>query len=454
MKKIFLTQKEHFLTGKTRSYASRAEALERLESAIKKYQQDIQEALYEDLHKSPLESYVSEVHFVLSEIQFFRKKLKSLMKKRPRKAGLLNFPARAYLQPEPLGTILIISPWNYPFQLLISPLVGAIAAGNTVILKPSEISVHTSKIIEKLIQETFDSNYIAVIQGGVQETSDLLSLPFDHIFYTGSSQVGKIVMQKASENLCPVTLELGGKSPCFVFEAKDLELTSRRIVWGKFFNAGQTCIAPDYLLVSKNLKQPLIKELIARIHEFYGASVKESQDFGRIINHKHFDRLDDLIVKEDLLYGGEVDREKRFISPTLLKADKDSKIMEDEIFGPLLPILEFETYKEAIEFVRSRPKPLATYIFSDNKSIIDSILENVSAGGVTINDTLVHISAKDLPFGGVGNSGMGAYHGVHSFNVFSHLKPVLKRYKVLDLELRYPPYKGKLSKLKKLLKWT
>lgn len=450
---IFEAQKQSCRQRKLHSYEARILALERLKEAILQSSDEIEAALKKDLGKSRVEAYISEIQFVISEINYALKHLKKWMKPKRVKTPLVHLPAKSYIVKEPLGTVLIISPWNYPFQLLMAPLVGARAAGNTAILKPSELAPATSRVIAKLISMHFEKDELAVVEGAVQETTWLLELPFDHIFYTGNGNVGRIVMEKAAVNLTPVTLELGGKSPCFIFGRGNIDLTAKRIVWGKFFNTGQTCIAPDYILVDPKYKRDLVEKMEKYIRAFYGSDIKKSPDYGRIVNERHFKRLSELIEPNDLLLGGSTDAKELFIEPTVVNADGGSRIMEDEIFGPLLPVLEFDSFDDALAFVKERPKPLATYVFSNDDTVIERCQAEISAGGMCINDTLIHISTDQLPFGGVGPSGMGRYHGYFSFELFSHLKSVMKRSFFLDLAVRYPPYTGKLKILKWLLKF-
>ena len=442
-------QRELYRSNPTFTFKERMEFLTKLEKSLYKHEKEINQALYDDLKKCTFESQIAEFIFVINEIKMIKKNLKSWMKDKKVKTSWLHFPAKSFIRPEPYGSVLIISPWNYPFQLLFSPLVGAIASGNRVVLKPSELSTNTSKVTAKIIKEVFDPSVVACVEGAVEETTRLLDNKFDYIFYTGNGAVARIVMEKASKNLTPLTLELGGKSPCFVFGHQKLDITAKRIISGKFFNAGQTCIAPDYILVEKERYEELVEKLEKYIIEFFGKDQEKSSSYGRIINERHFDRLKGLYTDEEVLFGNEVNRDDKFISPTLLKANKESKSMEGEIFGPLLPIIQVQNLKEAIDFVVNRDKPLAKYIFSDDEKIVETVLSRVSSGGVTINDTLMHITNDHLPFGGVGESGMGAYHGKTSFDLFSHMKGVFKATTAFDIPLKYPPFFGKL----KLVKW-
>jgi len=366
--------------------------------------------------------------------------------------------SKNFIKSEPLGQVLVISPWNYPFNLALCPVIGAISAGNTIILKPSEISENTAKLIEEMISKYFDEKYFKVILGDSKRTSKLLDFNFNYIFFTGSQNVGKIVMQKAANNLTPLTLELGGKSPCIVDKDIDLDKTVSRIVSGKFMNAGQTCVAPDYLLVNSKIKDKLIEKLIEKIEVFYSKDIKNSNDYERIINEKHFKRVMSYLKDVNIIYGAQSDVKDLFISPTLIDMKniediKDSKVMREEIFGPILPIIEYNNLEEAIGFINLRPKPLALYIFSNNKKIQEKILNETSSGGSCINDTIIHLANINLPFGGVGQSGFGAYHGKSSFDIFSHKKSVLINTNLFDIVMRFPPHKDSgIKMLNKLMK--
>ena len=446
-------QKAFFATGKTKEVQFRKDQLKKLEQAITDYKSAITEALYKDLGKPQFEAIATEVAYCGEEINYILKHLDRWTKNKPVRTPTNFFPAKSLIVPEPLGQVFIISPWNYPFQLVIIPLLGAIAAGNCAILKPSEITPHTSSVLADLIAKTFDPNYITLVEGDKTVAQELLQQKFDHIFYTGGSAVGKIVMKAAAEHLTPVTLELGGKSPCLVEPDIHLEHSARRIVWGKFINAGQTCIAPDYLLVHRSIKEQLVTAMKECLQEFYGENPVESPDYARIVSEKHFDRLSQFLDQEKIIVGGETDAESRYIAPTLLDGVSwDDAVMQEEIFGPILPILEYDDLDSAIATVNSRPKPLALYLFSKDQSKQKQVLQQTSAGGVTLNDTIIHIASTELPFGGVGESGMGAYHGKASFDTFTHYKSVTNRAFWLDIKLRYPPYAGKLKFLKLLFK--
>ena len=361
------------------------------------------------------------------------------------------FPTKSYIMKEPYGTVLIIGPFNYPFQLLIEPLIGAIAAGNTVILKPSEFTPNVSGVIQQIIADAFDPEYINIIQGNADTTQTLLQFPFDYIFFTGSEQVGRVVYGAASKNLTPVTLELGGKSPAIIDESANIKVASERICFGKFTNAGQTCVAPDYLLVNRKVKDELISALKKTITEFYGTNIQDSPDYGRIVNKKHYHRLNELlnIHHPEITFGGQTDIDENFIAPTILEGTTfDSKIMEDEIFGPILPIIAYDDFDEAIDLIRTKPKPLSLYLFSEDENSSERILNELSFGGGAINDTLMHLANPNLPFGGVGASGIGKYHGKYSFDTFSHDKSYIFKSTRLESSLLFPPYKGKFKYIK------
>jgi len=445
-------QRAFFATGKTKDYDFRVSQLQKLSQLIKENEKLILEAVYRDLRKPAIEAFGSEILVTLSEIKYALKHLKTWMK--PQKVGTpLNlFPSSSYIYAEPLGVVLIVAPWNYPFALTIQPLIGAIAAGNCAILKPSEHTPHTSSAIAKIINANFDPNFVTAIEGGIDTNQALLAEKFDHIFFTGGTAIGKIVMQAAAKHLTPVTLELGGKSPCIVDETCDLDITAKRIIWGKFYNCGQTCVAPDYLLVQKKIKPLLIAKLLEYVKVFFGENPQQSADFGRIVNERQFDRLVQLLGEGKILIGGQSDRGDRFIAPTLIdEVSPNSRIMADEIFGPILPILAYDQIAEAIAFVNAQPKPLALYLFSSNKQNQAQVLQSIPFGGGCLNDIIMHLGNPELPFGGVGNSGMGSYHGKSSFDTFTHYKSILKNSFRFDLKWRYPPYKMTLETLKKFI---
>lgn len=445
-------QRRYFNSNATKSYEFRIEQLNKLKNSITANEQKIISALKADLKKSEVESYISEIGLVIKEIDHTVKNLKKWMKPKSLSTSWSLKPASAKLFPEPFGVTLIIAPWNYPFQLAIAPMIGAIAAGNTVILKPSELSVQTEKLLSEVINSTFDSQYIHVFTGGKEVGQDLLKQKFDFIFFTGSTAVGKIVMKAASENLTPVCLELGGKSPCIVDESANLEVAARRVVWGKFFNAGQTCIAPDYLYVHESVKTTFLALLKKNIRNFYGENEMKSNDYGKIISKNHFDRIAKLIDGSKILYGGDKNREEQFISPTLLEVKSwDEKIMKEEIFGPALPVLSYKNLDDVISTIKSKDRPLALYIFSTNVNHTEKIQNELSYGGGCVNDCLLHFSSTEIPVGGVGASGVGKYHGKYSFDTFTHEKAILKKSNLFDLALRYPPYTEKKQKLIKKL---
>ncbi len=444
-------QKKYFAEGRTQNIKHRTEYLSKLDQTIRKHESDIMEALKKDLNKAPFEAYATEIGMVLEEIRYVRKHLREWARPKQVRTPITNFPSISRIYSEPYGVVLIMSPWNYPFQLAISPLVGAVAAGNCAIVKPSNYSPNTSSVIELILSEVFPKEYVAVIQGGREANQSLLEQKFDYIFFTGSVAVGKTVMRAASDHLTPVTLELGGKSPCIVDETANLELAARRIVWGKFLNSGQTCVAPDYLLVHHSVKQKLLDKMKKYIHQFYGEQACTNDSFPKIINEKHFDRLLGLIEGENVVTGGSSSRERRQISPTILdNITWNSPVMAEEIFGPILPVLEFSKLNDVITMVNNHPKPLALYYFTTSKENEKKIISSISYGGGCINDTIMHLATSHMPFGGVGDSGMGRYHGIESFHTFSHKKSVLKKANWLDVPLRYPPYKDHLKTLKKL----
>ena len=380
-----------------------------------------------------------------------RKELKNWSKTKQTDTPLYLFPTKSYIKKEPYGTVLIIGPFNYPVQLVFEPLIGAIAAGNTAIVKPSELTPHVAIVIRDIIEDTFDETYVSVVEGGIEETQTLLSLPFDYIFFTGSEKVGKIVYEAAARKLIPVTLELGGKSPVIVDDTANIKVASERISFGKFTNAGQTCVAPDYILVQRKVKNALKKT----ITEFYGENIEKSPDFGRIVNQKHFNRLNDLIQihKDNVVFGGNSSKEDLYIEPTLLdNITNDNKIMKEEIFGPILPIITYDNFDEVLEIIQSKSKPLSLYLFSEDENMTHRVLEELSFGGGAINDTLMHLANPNLPFGGVGSSGIGQYHGKYSFDTFSHMKSYTFKSTRLESSLFFPPYKGKFKYIKTFFK--
>lgn len=450
---IVSKQRQFFKTGGTLPQAFREEQLNKLRKAIIAYEKPIQQALHQDLNKSAMEAYTTEIAFLLEEISQLQKQLCGLMKPKAVDSGVLQFPAKSYILQEPYGLVLNIAPWNYPFQLSIAPVIGAIAAGNTVIIKPSEFAPHTSNVIAKMIGEFFEESYLAVVEGDVEVNQTLLTHKFDYIFFTGSTNVGKIVMRAASEHLTPVTLELGGKSPCIVDKTADIAQAAKRIMWGKTLNAGQTCIAPDYLLVHNDVKDELITELRRALQGMFGANPLQSQDYPKMISQRHYERVKAFLQDGTAVIGGQVSDATHQISPTVLEGVSwDSPVMQEEIFGAVLPLMTYHDIDQVISEINERAKPLALYLFTKDGSVEDKVLSRVSFGGGCVNDTLMHITNSQLPFGGVGDSGMGAYHGAASFHTFSHAKGILKRGTWLDVPLRYPPYSSqKLAVLKKVL---
>lgn len=451
----FYDSKAFFNTQQTKDISFRKDQLKKLSKAIKSYESDILEALYTDLGKNKVEAYATEIGITLKSIKNARKELKNWTKTKNVDTPLYLFPTKSYIKKEPYGTVLIIAPFNYPFQLVFEPLIGAIAAGNTAIIKPSELTPNVARVIKRLINETFDANYIEVIEGGIEETQTLIHLPFDYVFFTGSENVGKIVYQAASENLVPVTLEMGGKSPVIVDETANIKVASERICFGKFTNAGQTCVAPDYILVHESVKDDLITALSKTLREFYGQNIQQSPDYGRIANLKHYHRLTSLLNSEqmNIVFGGHSDEDERYIEPTLLDhVTSDSAIMQEEIFGPILPILTYQSLDEAIAFIHQRPKPLSLYLFSEDENATQRVINDLSFGGGAINDTLMHLANPKLPFGGVGASGMGRYHGKYSFDTFTHEKSYIFKSTRLESGVHLPPYKGKFKYIKAFFK--
>ena len=436
------------------SVEERVRFLKNLKSEIKLNEEDIYEALDLDLKKPRFETFATEIGFLLNEIELFIKKLRSWSKPKGIRSALINFPSKDYIIFEPYGKVLVISPWNYPFQLALLPAMSAFAAGNSVVLKPSEHTPNTSKLIKKIVEKVFPTELMSVIEGDSKTASKLLEKKWDYIFFTGSVKIGEIVAMAAAKNLTPYTLELGGKSPAIINKDIDLKLASKRIVWGKFLNSGQTCVAPDYLVVHKSIKGALIKELIKRIEKTLGKQLEKTEDFTAIVNEKNFNRLVGLINKNNLIYGGKYDKVKRYISPTIIDSPKmDEEIMKDEIFGPILPVLSFEKIEDIDNIITKNPNPLALYVFSNDKKFNEIIINRYPFGGGAINDTIVHLANSRLPFGGIGNSGIGSYHGKASFELFSHKKSVVNRSTWFDNNLRYAPYKNKLSLVRKIMKY-
>lgn len=452
IEEIVREQQEFFKKGKTYSYEFRKEQLDKLRTSIKSHEQELLDALKKDLNKPAFEAYGTEIGLVLDELSFVRRHLKNWMKPERVHTSLVNFPSKSRIFKDPYGVALIMSPWNYPVLLTLDPLIGAIAAGNCAAVKPSNYSPNVSALIKKMLEEIYPAEYVSVIEGGQEANQSLLSQKFDYIFFTGSVKVGKLVMESASHNLTPVSLELGGKSPCIVDETADLELAAKRIVWGKYINAGQTCVAPDYLLVHEKVKDELLEKIVFTIKKFYGPAPQASESFPKIVNMKHYERLMGLMGSGKVIIGGNGDAKRVQIAPTVLdEVSWDSPVMQEEIFGPILPVLTFSSMKEAMELVNDRPKPLACYYFTRKSERERSLLQKVSFGGGCINDTIMHLVSSHMPFGGVGNSGMGGYHGKDSFDTFSHRKSILKKSSLIDMPLRYPPYKDLYFKMMKMI---
>ena len=438
---ILLKQRSYFRSGATRPVAFRVQMLKKLRSAVKNYEAEIAEALHKDLGKSDFEGFMCEIGLACSEISYLIKHTKRFAAKRRVPTPLPQFASCSYQQLSPYGNTLIMSPWNYPLLLTIEPLSAAISAGNTAIIKPSAYAPETSRILEKLISETFDPAFVAVVTGGREENSALLDEKFDLVFFTGSQNVGKHVLRRTAETLTPAILELGGKSPCIVDDTAKLKLAAKRIVFGKFLNCGQTCVAPDYILCDSKIKDALIEEIVSQIKKQYSHAPLANADYGKIINRKHFERICGLIDEEKLVFGGKTNADTLQIEPTVL-ADVtwDDAVMEQEIFGPVLPVLTYDNPEEIVELLADRPKPLALYIFSEDKRHIKKLSEAIAYGGGCINDTVIHLATSEMGFGGVGESGMGAYHGRAGFEAFSHTKSIVDKKTWMDLPMRYQPY--------------
>lgn len=441
IQEIFNKQKAFFLSNRTKDITFRKEQLKKLLEILKSNEEKLNEAIYADFRKSAFENYETELALVYGEIKTAIRKLGKWSKRKKVRTNLANIPGSSYIYPEPLGTSLIIGAWNYPYQLTLSPLIPAIAAGNTAILKPSELAINTSRVMAEIINNNFEEEFLHVVEGGVDETTELLNQPFDKIFFTGSTRVGKIVMKAAAQHLSDVTLELGGKSPTFILPDANLNVTAKRIAWGKFLNSGQTCIAPDYILIHKSVKDKFLALLVKHIETIHKKEYIDNEAYVTIINEQHFNRLTGLVEKDKIYYGGNFDLKNLVISPTILHGITfNDKIMEDEIFGPILPVIEFENINEMILEVKMRPKPLSLYIFTKNNRVREQILNEISFGGATVNDTILHISNPHLPFGGVGFSGLGKYHDKAGFDTFSHYKSVLRKATWFEPFMKYPPY--------------
>lgn len=452
---LLKSKKKYFSTQETKDISFRKEILKKLQKELIKREADIVKALYNDFKKSEYEAVLTETSIVLAELKMTINKLNSWAKPKRVLPALLNFPSSAKIYKEPYGSVLIISPWNYPYQLAFAPLIGAIAAGNTVVLKPSELTPNTSAITKEIIETVFNTKHVAVIEGAVEVSKELLAKRWDYIFFTGSVSVGKIVAKAAAEYLTPVTLELGGKSPCIIDETANIKLAAKRIVWGKFVNGGQTCIAPDYLLIHKSVKEKFVTYFKEELLKAYGDNPENSADFPRIINTKNFNRLAIMLADENFLTGGKINSEDNYISPTLIdEPSLESEVMKGEIFGPILPLISYNNENIIEEILAKYDKPLAFYIFSTKNKFAKKMIAKHSFGGGTINDTTVHFVNHRLAFGGVGESGIGGYHGKHTFETFSHKKGVVTRGNWLDLTIRYAPYTNKLKSLRRLLKLT
>lgn len=452
---IIHKQKEYFNSGKTLDIKFRKEQLQKLYDAVKKYETEICKALKADLGKSSYESYMCEIGMVLSEITFMQKNVKKLSKRKACSTPLAQFPSKSYTKRVPYGNTLIMSPWNYPFLLTLGPLTDAIAAGNTAVVKPSAYSPETSKIIEKILSECFETEYVKVITGGRAENAALLEQKFDFIFFTGSQNVGKEVLRHAAEFLTPVVLELGGKSPCIVDESADIRLAAKRIVFGKYLNCGQTCIAPDYILCHRSVKDEFIKEAATQIVKQYGKNSFENPDYGKIINIKHFERLCGLMDRSKIAFGGDIKSDTLQIAPTVMdNVTYEDAIMGEEIFGPIMPVIAFDEFDEIVKDIKNKARPLALYLFTSSKKQINRVETELCYGGGCINDVIIHIATSEMGFGGVGESGMGSYHGKAGFEAFSHSKSIVNKKTWLDLPMRYQPYKSKFNEklLKRFLK--
>ena len=445
---IIVKQREFFASGKTLDVKFRKEMLKKLYKAVKKYESEINAALKSDLGKSDFEGFMCEVGLTLTEISYMIKHVRRFAKRKIVYTPIPQFASVSFKKPSPYGNVLIMSPWNYPFLLTIEPLADAIAAGNTAVVKPSAYSPATSSIINKILTEIFPAEFVAVVTGGRKENAELLDKKFDLVFFTGSQAVGKEVLRRCSEHLTPAVLELGGKSPCIVDSTAKIKLAAKRIVFGKYLNCGQTCVAPDYILCEKSVKDKLVEEIKNQIKKQYGEKPLSNKDYGKIINEKHFERLLSLIDKNKVVIGGKADIEALQIEPTVMdNVTFDDAVMGEEIFGPILPIITYDKFEDVFEILKGREKPLALYIFSENKKHIDSILSRISFGGGCVNDVVIHLATSEMGFGGVGESGMGAYHGEAGFDAFSHKKSIVDKKTYLDLPMRYRPFKSLYEKI-------
>lgn len=435
-------QRNFFMTGATKNIDFRVAALKKLQTCIRTHEKQISEVLYADLGKSDFESYMCECGLVLSELSYMLKHIRPFSREKTVPTPMAQFCSRSYRKPSPYGVVLVMSPWNYPFLLTMDPIIDAIAAGNTVVVKPSAYSPHTSQLIADLLRDCFPEEYVGVILGGREENKSLLQEKFDYIFFTGSQSVGREVMRNAAENITPFTLELGGKSPCIIDKSANLNLAAKRIVFGKYLNCGQTCVAPDYIYCDKTVKEELLHLIRKEIEEQFGKSPLENPNYGKIINEKHFDRICGLIEKDKIFCGGEKCRDTLQIAPTVLDHSTFTDlIMQEEIFGPVLPVITYDSLAEAIQQINSMSHPLALYIFSENQRSINHVISDCQFGGGCVNDTVIHLATSYMPFGGVGESGIGSYHGKVGFETFSHYKSIVDKKTWLDLPMRYQPYR-------------
>lgn len=441
-------QRKFFNTKETLNINKRIYYLKKLKTSILKYENEINEALFQDLGKSASESYMCEVGLTLSELSYQIKHIRRWSRPKRHITDLTNFHGKSYSVFEPYGVVLVMAPWNYPFMLTMEPLIGAVAAGNCVVAKPSAYSPATSSIIKKILEQVFDDNYVAVVEGGRTENTELLEQRFDYIFFTGGVNVGKLVMEKAAKNLTPVSLELGGKSPCIIDKTANLKLAAKRLAFGKYLNLGQTCVAPDYLLIEETVKEKFLNIFIDTVKKMYGENPLENQNYGKMINEKHYRRVMGLIDEKKVILGGKGIEEQLRIEPTVLdNVTENDDIMQEEIFGPVLPVITYKEINDAVKFIETRPHPLALYIFSNDRKVQKLFTEKVTFGGGCINDTILHLATSRMGFGGVGNSGMGAYHGIKSFQTFSHEKSILRKYNWIDMPMRYQPYTKIMDKL-------
>ncbi|MFN0204237.1 MAG: aldehyde dehydrogenase [Bacteroidia bacterium] len=452
---LLANQRAFFATGKTLDVNFRKLQLQKLIAAIEKYEPKLYDAIHKDSRKSQFEYFGTEIGVTLSDIRHTLSNLRSWAK--PKRVGtqMFHFIGSSRIYSEPYGSVLIMGAWNYPFLLLIQPLVGAIAAGNTVVLKPSELAWNTSNVIAEMIQETFPPEYVAICEGDAEVAKGLLQEKWDYIFFTGGTEIGRLIYQSAAKNLTPVTLELGGKSPCLIDEEVHIDYAAKRLVWGRFVNCGQTCVSPDYLLLNRKVKDKFMARLKTAVTEIWGENPQKNDHYARMINDRHFQRVAKLIEPEKVIIGGQTDAADRFIAPTFMEIDSwDSPIMKEEIFGPVCPIILYDDFDKALNLIRSQPKPLAAYIFSTNETHIHRFQTEISFGGGCVNDVMVHLGNGNLPFGGVGDSGIGQYHGVHSFDTFSHKKAILRKSNLMDMPIRYLPHKFPVDILRKIYRWT